>query len=105
MAATGTDKAGAAPAYAPGTRVRIRADAHPGHHRTPLYIKGRRGVVVQYVETARNPETLAYGKDGTPRVPVYQVRFAQAELWPGYHGPRTDTLLMDILEHWLERAE
>ncbi len=93
------------PIYRPGTRVRIRAEAHPGHHRTPLYLKGQRGVVVRHLITDRNPETLAYGQDGLPRVPIYQVRFVQAELWPGYRGPRHDVLDADILEHWLERAD
>jgi len=93
------------PSYRPGTRVRIRADDHPGHHRTPLYLKGQRGVVVRHVSTDRNPEGLAYGKDGLPRVPIYHVRFAQAELWPDYRGPRGDVLVADILEHWLERAD
>ena len=92
-------------AFAPGAAVRIRADAHAGHHRTPLYLKGRRGVVVRHLSDDRNPETLAYGKDGTPRVPVYQVSFRQADLWPGYRGARTDTLVADILEHWLERVK
>lgn len=95
----------AQPAFAPGTPVRIRADAHPGHHRTPLYLKGKRGVVAAVMGVDRNPESLAYGKDGTPRVPVYQVRFVQQELWPGYHGARSDTLVADLFEHWLERAD
>jgi nitrile hydratase subunit beta len=98
-------RAGPAPALRPGMGVRVRNAGHPGHHRTPLYLKGRRGVVERYVENARNPETLAYGRDGTPRVPVYQVRFRQADLWPGYAGASRDTLLVDLLEHWLEPAD
>jgi len=96
---------GGPPAYAVGAVVHIRADAHAGHHRTPLYLKGRRGVVQRCLGSARNPETLAYGQDGTPRIPVYQVRFRQADLWPGYHGPGTDSLVADVFEHWLERAD
>ena len=92
------------PLFAPGAIVRVRADEHAGHHRTPRYLKGRRGVVQRYRGDDRNPETLAYGQEGTPRVPVYQVRFVQSELWPGYRGPRGDTLVADILEHWLERS-
>jgi hypothetical protein len=93
-----------APVYAPGEAVRVRADAHPGHHRTPLYLKGQRGVVVRHLSDDRNPESLAYGDYGAPRVPVYQVRFVQRELWPGYRGPGADTLEADVLEHWLEPA-
>jgi hypothetical protein len=25
-------------------------------------------------------------------------------VWPDYEGPATDTLLLDIYEHWLEKA-
>ena len=93
------------PVFASGAAVRIRADAHAGHHRTPRYLKGKRGVVVRHLSDDRNPETLAYGRDGLPRVPVYQVRFRQRELWPGYRGPEGDTLVADVLEHWLEQDE
>lgn len=88
--------------FAPGAAVRVRADDHPGHHRTPRYLKGQRGVVVRLLGDERNPETLAYGKDGTPRVPVYQVRFAQGDLWPDYSGAPGDTLVADVFQHWLE---
>lgn len=94
-----------AAAFRSGEAVRVRADAHPGHHRTPLYIKGQQGVVERLLGEERNPEDLAYGGKGLPRVPVYQVRFEQRALWPGYHGPARDTLLVDLFEHWLERAE
>jgi nitrile hydratase len=93
------------PVFAVGAAVRVRPDPHPGHHRTPQYLKGRRGVVVRHLSDDRNPETLAYGQDGAPRLPVYQVRFVQRELWPGYRGAPTDTLVADVFEHWLERAE
>jgi Nitrile hydratase beta subunit, C-terminal len=91
--------------FAAGTPVRIRADAHAGHHRTPLYLKGKRGVVVRHLRDDPNPEALAYGKDGLPLRAVYTVRFTQRELWPDYRGPWSDTLLADFFEHWLERAE
>lgn len=91
-----------APLYHVGDAVRVRAETHQGHHRTPLYLKGQRGVVVRHLSDDRNPESLAYGQDGTPRVPVYQVRFVQRELWPGYHGASGDSLVADVLEHWLE---
>lgn len=96
---------GPAPAFAAGTAVRVRAAAHTGHHRTPLYLKGHRGVVLRYLENARNPETLAYGQDGTPRVPVYEVCFRQPDLWPEYPGAGSDTVVAELLEHWLERAD
>jgi nitrile hydratase len=91
-------------AFRVGEPVRVRADAHPGHHRVPRYLKGRQGVVVRFLHEDRNPETLAYGKDGLPRRPVYSVRFSQRDLWPDYPGPVQDTVTADIFEHWLERS-
>jgi nitrile hydratase len=32
------------------------------------------------------------------------VRFAQREVWPDYGGPATDTVDIEIYEHWLEPA-
>jgi nitrile hydratase len=51
----------------------------------------------------RNPEQLAYGRDGLPRVPLYLVGFRQTDLWAQrYRGSPTDHLYVDLYEHWLE---
>jgi nitrile hydratase len=86
---------------APGTRVRVREDFPVGHIRTPVYVRGREGVVTRKFGTFPNPETLAIGRDGLPAKTLYEVRFRQAELWPDYKGGANDTLDMDIYEHWL----
>jgi hypothetical protein len=54
----------------------------------------------------RNPETLAYGRDGLPRQALYLVGFRQTDLWPARYAesPR-DNLYVDIYEHWLEAHE
>jgi nitrile hydratase subunit beta len=89
--------------FAPGQAVRVSARAHAGHHRTPGYVKGKRGIVERaHVGEFTNPETRAYGDDGTPARRLYLVRFDQAELWPGYAGAEEDHLLTDVFEHWLE---
>ena len=51
----------------------------------------------------RDPEQLAYGRDGLPRQPLYLVGFRQTDLWPRRYAesPR-DCLYVDIYEHWLE---
>jgi nitrile hydratase len=92
-----------APRFASGDRVRVR-DAHPpGHIRTPFFLRGKAGEVVLCHGAFANPERLAYGEDGLPKVPLYQVRFDLRPLWAGDTdaGPR-DTLEADIYEHWLE---
>ena len=91
--------------YAPGRRVRVVDREHDGHHRTPGYLKGRSGTVVRVHGAFTNPETRAYGGDGMPTQPLYLVRFAQRDLWPGYDGDESDHLYADVFEHWLEEDE
>jgi nitrile hydratase len=88
--------------FSAGMRVRVREDFPPGHIRTPVYVRGKEGVVTKVFGNFLNPETLATGRDGLPKKALYEVRFKQADLWPDYAGPTSDTLDMDIYEHWLE---
>lgn len=90
--------------YIDGEAVRVRADFPPGHVRTPFFIRGCTGVIDHAVGTYRNPEELAYGRDGLPKKTLYRVRFQQADVWPDYNGNPADTLVVDIYEHWLENA-
>jgi nitrile hydratase len=90
--------------FDPGSRVRVSARAHEGHHRTPGYLKGKTGVVERVQAAYTDPETRAYGADGLPERRVYLVGFEQRELWPSYGGAHGDRLLADVFEHWLERA-
>lgn len=86
-----------------GSRVRVRDDWPPGHIRTPVYIRGKEGVVTHKFGDFPNPETLAIGRDGLPKKGLYEVRFRQKDLWPDYAGSDGDTLDIDIYEHWLVR--
>jgi Nitrile hydratase beta subunit, C-terminal len=88
--------------FAAGDAVRVSARAHSGHHRTPGYLKGRRGTVERVHASFTNPETRAYGGDGLPRQGLYLVRFDQHELWQTYVGEHRDALLANVFEHWLE---
>jgi nitrile hydratase beta subunit-like protein len=87
----------------PGDRVRVRDDYPMGHIRTPVYVRGKEGVITRDFGPQPNPEVLALGRDGLPKKTLYEVRFKQSELWPDYNGPETDTVLIDIYEHWLSR--
>ena len=91
--------------FVQGQAVRVSARTHEGHHRTPGYLKGKSGMVEQAHGSFTNPETRAYGDDGKPERRLYLVSFEQADLWPGYSGRRSDRLLADVYEHWLEPAE
>jgi nitrile hydratase len=81
-----------------GDPVRVSDREHEGHHRTPGYLKGRRGRVERVHGRFSNPETRAYGADGFPEVTLYQVVFSRDELWPG----AADRTYVDVFEHWLE---
>lgn len=90
--------------YAPGDTVRVADRRHAGHHRTPGYLKGRRGTVERVHEEFLDPEKRAYGADGEPPRRLYLVGFGMSELWPDYD--RTDDrLLVDVFEHWLEAPD
>jgi hypothetical protein len=87
-----------------GDPVVIKRSFPPGHRRTPYYIRGKRGVIERICGAFPNPEELAYGFDGKPAKVLYRVRFAQNHVWPGYTGPASDIIEMEIFEHWLEPA-
>ena len=89
--------------FHPGDRVRVREDFPPGHIRTPVYVRGKTGVVKRKFGTFPNPEVLALGRYGLPAKALYEVRFRQKDLWPDYSGPDADTLDIDIYEHWLNK--
>ena len=74
--------------FKPGDRVRVRMADPPGHIRTPFYVRGKRGWVEDYHGAFRNPEELAYGKDGLPLKPLYLVGFKQTDLWDRYAESR-----------------
>ena len=88
--------------FANGDAVRVSARTHAGHHRTPGYLKGRRGTIERVHARFTNPETRAYGDDGTPARRLYLVRFDQPDVWPAYGGSPRDRLLANVFEHWLE---
>ena len=95
----------AAPLYQPGDAVRVRFADPPGHIRTPWYIRGHGGVVERLCGSFGNPEELAYNRPDTPRQPLYRVRFRQTQIWPDYRGAATDTVDIEIYQHWLEPGE
>ena len=91
--------------FAPGDRVRVLTLNKEGHVRTPSYVRGKPGWIERVHGEFRNPEDLAYGRDGLPRQPLYLFGFQQTALWPNrYKESASDNLYVDIYEHWLEPA-
>jgi nitrile hydratase len=91
--------------FRPGDRVAVRWADPIGHIRTPHYVRGKTGEVERICGEFANPEELAFGRDGLPRRPLYRVRFLQSEVWPDYRGRRSDTVDVEIYEHWLDPAK
>ena len=93
------------PNFKLGQEVSVE-NKHPRTHvRTPRYVRGKTGVVVAALGEYRNPEQLAYGGDGLPKLPLYRVSFRQKDLWPDYEGQSQDTAVLEIYEPWLGAAE
>lgn len=92
------------PTFDIGQKVRVRKTAPLGHIRTPFYIRGCVGEVERLCGSFPNPEELAQMRDGLPAQPLYRVRFRQKDVWPEYAGPASDTVDIEIYQHWLERA-
>ena len=90
--------------FAVGDKVKVLRAFPQGHVRTPYYIRGHVGEVERVCGAFPNPEELAYGRSGEPRVPLYRVRFRQREVWPDYRGAESDLLEVEIYEHWLDAA-
>lgn len=91
--------------FKPGQRIRVKIEFKPGHVRTPFYIKGKTGRVQRVYGAFRNPEALAYGRDGLPCIPLYEVGFDQKDVWEHYAAAEHDKVFLDIFEHWLEPDE
>ena len=92
-----------AEALTPGERVRVREDYPPGHFRTPVYIRGKVGVVTRRFGEFGDPERLALRLEAAKRT-LYEVRFRQVDVWPDYRGTEHDSVDIDLYDNWLERA-
>jgi hypothetical protein len=90
--------------FKPGDRVKVRFEDRPGHLRTPWYSRGKTGWIERVYGEFRNPESLAFGRDGLPKKTLYLVAFHQSEVWGEAKGNDNDKLLVDIYEHWLDSA-
>ena len=88
------------PAFAPGTKVRVRRMRPEGHTRCPRYVRGATGVV----EAVRGLDAFPdIGPYAGPEEPVYAVAFASDDLF----GPSSEgrwTVILDLFESYLEQA-
>lgn len=95
------DPAAPAPRFSMGKRVRVKALAPIGHYRAPHYVHGRSGVIERVCGHFHDPQELAYGHRGGAKLPLYRVRFALSDLFPGGGYAPEDTLDVELYESWL----
>jgi len=93
-------------AFRVGDRVKVANAFPPGHIRTPTFVRGKTGEIIRHYGAFPNPERLAYGMTGLPKLELYQVVFPMGHVWEGGAGYSPgDTVTADIYEHWLEPIE
>jgi len=96
---------GETPAFKEGDAVKVMTREPIGHYRVPLYLRGKSGVVAGVIHPmAVDNEEEAYGRNAGSKGYYYRVAFPLGQVWPGYVGGPTDTLLIEVFQTWLERA-
>lgn len=92
-------------AFAPGEAARVRDDwpeaRGPAHVRTPHYLRGREVRVVRALGVFPDPGEIAFARPATPRA-LYHVAVGQPGLFG--EGRDGDEVVVEVYEHWLERA-
>ncbi|WP_442582195.1 SH3-like domain-containing protein [Mesorhizobium sp. ASY16-5R] len=88
-----------------GDRVGVSTRRQAGHVRTPNYVKGKTGRILDVRGAFLNPELLAQGEPGLPRRYLYRVEFDWHEVWRDASTSSADRIIVDIYEHWLLPAE
>lgn len=82
-------------------QVVVKRGPPEAHCRTPTYIRGISGEVVELIGHYHNPSLLAFHKPGLPKAWLYRVRFKQSSIWEQYKGSDLDSVMADLYEHWL----
>jgi nitrile hydratase len=92
----------AAPAFAPGQRVRAKNHQPPGHTRLPAYVRTRAGIIVLRHAAMVFPDDNAHDRGENPQY-LYTVRFDGRELWGDSTEPGI-CVHVDLFESYLEPA-
>ena len=62
------------PKFSPGQTVKVIQGYPIGHYRTPAYFRESIGIIERCCGAFANPEELAYGRSGLPKINLYRVR-------------------------------
>ena len=84
-----------------GSKVRITNAYPPGHIRTPFFLRGKEAQSSHFGKYP-NPERLAYGLNGLPKLNLYQVLFDMETTWRGDGSllPKTHLLQTSMKHGW-----
>lgn len=96
-------RAGAAPRFAAGDRVRMRAEAVDHHTRLPGYVRGRVGTVRLLHGEHVFPDTHSRGLGEQPCW-LYAVEFDETELWRDDAPRQGLSVSVDAWEPYMEPA-
>jgi len=88
--------------YKVGDEVSVSVRYPIGHHRVPMYMRGKRVKVERVLGRYVNPEEEGFGKNAGDKTWCYLVTIDQKNLWPAYAGHPIDRLEIEIFEPWLE---
>jgi len=89
------------PIFNVGDLIVVKSGPPEVHCRTPTYLRGVSGSIVQIMGEYHNPSLLAFHKTSVSKIWLYRVNFEQADIWRKYSGPNCDTVAADLYEHWL----
>jgi len=94
------------PIFAVGDLVQVKSENllsrwRKPHLRTPGYLFGKQGIIERSCGVYTNPELAAFHCLSANQ-PMYRVRFNQMDVWPQYSGEKSDTIDVEVFQHWLE---
>ena len=88
-----------------GDLISVKPGPAEQHCRTPTYLRGAQGCIMEVVGCYKNPSELAFHRSGLPTIWLYRVLFNQDQIWSEYTGSTRDVVVADLYEHWLLPAE
>ncbi|SDR60799.1 nitrile hydratase [Rhizobiales bacterium GAS113] len=97
---------GEQPIFCLGDAVRILTRSPVGHYRTPIYLRGKAGLVEAVIEPAGvDNEEEGFGRNAGSKRHYYRIAIPMTEIWSDYAGSPRDGLRIEVFETWLERIE
>lgn len=86
-----------------GDRIRARSDSPSGHTRIPKYVRGKYGTVLASEGVFQFADTVAAGQGQHPQH-CYLVSFTAAELWGASADGRSDDVVLNLAEGYIDAA-